>query len=133
MKRSILARRTGLRRASRLRARPKRIEHNPARDAWKTRVAGACECGCGVFTIRLERHHVIYEQHLRAEGHEDLLWDLRNSMLLLPAHHRNHHLAAKQIRRARIPAAAVEFAVERFGADIADRYLSRYYAAEETA
>lgn len=98
----------------------------PGYRAWKTPAWGACAC-CSE-KGRLERHHVISEQHVRAVSGNP--WDLANS-LLLGVHcrcHREHTSAARRLPCSIIPAQAIEFATRLLGAGPADLYFDRYYA-----
>lgn len=123
MKRSPLRRRTGLR------SRPKQINRNdPARQAWKTSVAGYCQCGCDRFSLHLHRHHVLLEQIVERE-HGDV-YDLANSMLLHPHCHANHHSAARKVPIESVPAAAVLFAVGLLGEAAAADYFDRRYGCQ---
>ena len=100
----------------------------PGYRAWHAPVYGRCAV-CGAGPMRLERHHVIAEQHVRA-AHGDP-WDLRDSWLL-GAHcrcHSRHTTAAQRLPASGIPAPAIEFAIELLGAEPADLYFDRYYAA----
>lgn len=93
--------------------------------AWKDPKAGFCGCGCQRFSLHLERHHVCYEQHVRAENGD--VWCLANSLLLHPACHAAHHSGQRRIRIEYIPAAALAFAVDLFGEARAAVYVRRYY------
>jgi hypothetical protein len=100
----------------------------PGYRAWHSTVFGNCAV-CGIGTQRLERHHVVAEQHLRAIGVP--CWDLRDS-LLVGAHcrcHRNHTTAASRIPASKLTPESIEFAIEVLGAEVAELYLERYYQA----
>lgn len=126
MKRSPLRRRTALL------SRPRRENRNdPARLAWKEPHAGWCQCGCDRFSMHLDRHHVTEAQTLRQLGREDLLWNMANSMLLDPHCHANHTSAFRRIPLPAVPEAAIAFAVDLFGSDLAAAdYFSRRYQPE---
>ena len=101
----------------------------PGYRAWHAPVFGHCSV-CGEGPGRLERHHVVHEQHVRAEGGAP--WDLRNSWLLgthCPCHSR-HTSAAQRLPASKLPAEAIEFAIELLGAGPADLYFDRYYAPD---
>lgn len=122
-------RRTPLLRRKALQSRPRSIDrHDPAVIAWKTAAAGFCQCGCGMFSMRLERHHVIYEQHVRLERGDQ--WDLANGMMLRRECHRRHHDAIHRIPVESIPESALAFAVDLLGESGAAAYIGRYYATE---
>lgn len=76
---------------------------------------------------RIQRHHVVLEQHVRRAGGDP--WDMRNALELgmYCRCHSLHHQAAERISLAKIPDDAREFAIELFGGG-ADGYLARYYA-----
>lgn len=111
-----------------LRAHPPQPRFDePGREEWKRPHWGRCAL-CGERGL-LIRHHVVLEQHVRAEFGNP--YDLRNA-LPLGAYcrcHRLHHQAAARIPRSAIPPAAVEFAVELLGPERAELYLARYYSA----
>jgi hypothetical protein len=99
--------------------------HEEGYREWKTPTFGRCQ-GCGKPGLR-ERHHVVAEQHVRAEGGDP--YDLRNGMQL-GMHcrcHSRHTNAAQRLPLARVPDEAIAFASELFGAG-AGAYLSRHYA-----
>lgn len=107
-------------------ARPADRTGEPGYREWHTPSFGRCGV-CGKPGL-LIRHHVVLEQHVRAAGGDP--WDLRNA-LRLGAHcpcHRAHHGSSRRIPAARIPPAAIEFALALFGAELADAYFDRYYA-----
>lgn len=99
---------------------------------WHAPVFGTCT-SCG-HPGRLERHHVVSEQRIRAEKGEDAgawCWRLSNS-ILLGVHCRCHSrqtTAAERLPASLIPPAAVAFAEELLGEDAAELYLVRYYRA----
>jgi hypothetical protein len=95
---------------------------------WHQPIWGRCQC-CGV-PGRLERHHVILAQHVRAEG--GAVYDLRNSLTLgrYCRCHRSHHQAAVRLPLSCVPAAALGFAVELLGEHQAAAYLARFYRSE---
>lgn len=91
---------------------------------WHAPVYGRC-CVCGE-RGRLERHHVVLEQHLRALGRP--AWDLRNSMLLgmhCPCHGK-HTNAAQRLSLDAVPDEAIRFATDVYGPAAGD-YLTRHY------
>lgn len=118
MKRSPLLRRKPLL------SRPRRVPKDPRREAWKYPAAGFCDC-CSRPSWHLQRHHVVYEQHVRKEGGD--VWAMANSMLLHPDCHAQHHAAVKRIPVAKIPREAMDFAIGLMGRDRAALYLTRYY------
>lgn len=99
--------------------------NEPGRREWKASSWGDCAV-CGQ-PGRLERHHVVLEQHVRKAGGDP--WDLRNAMALgmWCRCHREHHQAAQRISLRRVPDDAIDFAAELFGAG-AGAYLSRFYS-----
>lgn len=110
-----------------LRSRPP-MDHSgePGYKAWHAPIFGRCAV-CQQ-PGRLVRHHVVLEQHCRAEGVSP--WDMRNS-LELGMHcrcHRDHHGAARRLPLAKVPGDAVDFCTELYG-EGAGGYLARYYGA----
>jgi 5-methylcytosine-specific restriction endonuclease McrA len=106
-------------------------DEEAGRTAWKEPVKGRCE-GCGR-RGRLVRHHVVYEQHVRAERGDP--WELSNAMLLgvFCDCHRKHHEsgpARRPLPLAKVPDAALVFAVDLMGEDRAAEYFRRYYGGE---
>jgi hypothetical protein len=77
---------------------------------------------------RLQRHHVVLEQHCRAQGADP--WDMRNALELgmWCRCHRDHHQAARRIPVSKIPGDAVDFCTALYGPGAA-AYLQRYYSA----
>lgn len=142
VKRSPLKRKKGLtRKASQLspgrpgsgagtRSGPKRSTVDrttePGREEWKTTRRGRCAI-CGRSQLIL-RHHVVYEQHVRAAGGDP--WDLRNAMDVgaFCRCHANHHSAVERIPMRLVPDAAADFAMDLFGFARAAVYFARYYA-----
>lgn len=110
---------------------PRRAEPSMGRRTrreWQAAKAGRCALCPSRQGLHI--HHVVYEQHVRREGGD--IYDPRNGMTLCFKHHFEHHNAYnRRIDRARLPAAAIEFAVELMGADRAELYLSRYYSTTE--
>ena len=131
MKRSRLLRRTPLR-SRRRPTRPRPGEDYLARAAWKEPRSGFCTCGCGRFSMHLERHHVVEAQRIKQEGRWDLLWRLDNSMLLHPTCHARHTAAFRRIRIEYVPAPALQFALELLGEGPAAAYIERHYNCEVT-
>lgn len=130
MKRSAILRRTPLARVTPLRSKPKkRLSKTEAEYLWKQPVAGPCQCGCDRFSLRLQRHHVVYEQHVRADHGN--VWALENSMLLHEHCHAKHHNAVRRIPLESVPDAALQFAIDlMMGEDRAILYFARYYGSE---
>lgn len=133
MKRSPLSRKTVLNRTSSLSRRPKAVVNrtDPTRVAWKTPRAGWC-ANCSRYTLHLHRHHCVYEQHLRAEGRADVLYDMRNALDLCERCHSAHHSAMRRLPLAVVPQLAREFGVEVLGEDAAILYFARYYSSGRT-
>jgi hypothetical protein len=105
--------------------------NEPGRKEWKAPHRGKC-AACGTWD-EMVRHHIVYEQHLRAEGYSGaIVWDLRNALELClwpPCRaHARHHAGAHRLPRSLIPAAAVEFAVELLGEYRANAYFQRFYS-----
>lgn len=97
----------------------------PGYREWHASVYGCCAV-CG-WRGRLERHHVVLEQHVRAEGGDP--WCLDNS-LLLGTHcrcHSRHTTAAERLPISLIGPEAIAFAQELLGEDQAAAYFVRYY------
>jgi 5-methylcytosine-specific restriction endonuclease McrA len=120
MKRSPLLRRTPL-------ARKRRSGVvSMAERVWKMPEHGFCQCGCGRFSARLHRHHVLLRQTVRREGADQ--WSLRNAMLLHPDCHAAHHAGQRKILLAQVPESALAFAVDVLGEAGAADYFRRRYA-----
>jgi hypothetical protein len=83
-----------------------------------------CFCGCGQRGV--QKHHVIYEQHLRPltrpEARRTLLRDSRNLV---------HHQRGRPFTLAALPDTVYEFAEEVLGAGPAYEYLRRRYAGPD--
>lgn len=106
----------------------RQVLDEPGRREWKKPHWGPC-AACGL-DDQLVRHHVVYEQHLRAEGLAGaVVWDLRNALDLgmWCRCHARQHAGAQRLPASLLPAAALEFAVEVFGEGRAALYFSRYY------
>lgn len=107
-----------------------RVDHRsePGYSEWTRHVFGRCGV-CGVAGLNV-RHHVVLEQHLRAQGLP--AYDLRNALLIGDGRkcgcHRDHTAACARIPVSKVPDEAVRFVVELYGAG-AGAYLSRYYAS----
>jgi ribosomal protein S14 len=107
-------------------------EGHDARAAWDDyKRTGRCEV-CGRWGP-VTRHHVIHRQHVRAKHGDE--WDPRNSMIVGDRYgrcacHVRHHAAAQRIPLQKVPAAALEFAVELLGVGGAAAYWTRYYDLE---
>lgn len=78
---------------------------------------------------RLEIHHAIYDQHIRAAGGNR--YDTRAGMTVCARCHKRHHLRSVVIPLVVVPDAVFGFASELFGAEGAYEYLRRYYAGED--
>ena len=127
MKRSELRRKPSALARSPLRTKRKPRPVEPGREAWVFPHAGCCAC-CGVNVPHLERHHLIAKQAVRREGRPDLVWDLRNSVLLSPHCHSLHTNAVRRLPVALVSEAARAFAAELFGEAKSDAYFARTYA-----
>jgi hypothetical protein len=69
-------------------------------------------------------------QIVKREKRFDLLWDLRNSMLLAPEPcHSNHTNAHRRIALSAVPLPARAFAIELLGEDRAILFFTRTYRA----
>jgi len=77
----------------------------------------------------VNRHHVMYEQHVRREGGDR--WDSRNAMDLCGACHTSHHRRGNVLPTRSLPTAAVAFAQELLGIERAADYFRRYYDDSE--
>lgn len=129
-----LERRAVLRRSSRLKAQRKPAEANPAKHAFKELAWTACEA-CGAIGW-CRRHHVVLEQHVRAEGGD--CWDLDDGMwigvergITCRCHERHHNPSARgdtRIPLARVPLRAIGFAYRLFGEAYGRDYLAQRYA-----
>lgn len=106
------------------------VDHSsePGYREWKTPSFGRCGV-CGKPGL-LVRHHVVLEQHLRAQGLP--AYDLRNALLIGDGRrcdcHRDHTAACARISIKRVPDEAIAFCSELYGPG-AGAYLSRYYTA----
>lgn len=80
---------------------------------------------------RLVRHHVVYEQHVRAAGGDP--WDQANAMLLGTGCtcHADHHSGKARLPVWAIPQTAMDFAIELLGTDRAALYIARYYRTDD--
>lgn len=119
--------RSELKRKTPLRAKRHHLKlvDDPAREAWKSPVAGVCGCGCGTWAARLERHHVLQEQYVkRADGP---LHDLRNSILLAPDCHRRHTDHFQKLPFSCLSPESVWFAIDLLGIGPATNYFVRMY------
>lgn len=84
-----------------------------------------CICGCGRKAV--QRHHVVYAQHLERGDRKDR----RN---LVPVHfecHGAHHGRSRPFSLHMLPSAVFAFAEEKLGAEAAYEYLKRYYAGSD--
>jgi 5-methylcytosine-specific restriction endonuclease McrA len=77
---------------------------------------------------RWTAHHVVYRQHLIAEGHLDL-YPPADAMRLCHDCHANYHARSLRLPADVLPPAAVAFARALLGAERAIDYLGRYYPA----
>jgi hypothetical protein len=66
---------------------------------------------CGV-PFGYEAHHILYQQELRKHGHSDLLWDLRNRLVVEYRKHERHHSGAEPIKMSELSLENVQFAEE---------------------
>ena len=78
---------------------------------------------------RLERHHVVLESLVRRHGGRP--WDFANSMLVTPQCHRHHHDKFRRIPFDAVPQAAIEFATELLGPEVAALYFARHYGIDD--
>lgn len=91
-----------------------------------------CVCGCGESAV--QRHHVVYQQDLRAAAvrleatTRELLRDERNLVPVANLCHGRHHSGLRRFPLEVLPDAVFEFAVEVLGAGKAFNYLERRYA-----
>ncbi len=83
--------------------------------------------------MHLHRHHCLYEQHLRAESRQDVMYDMRNALDVCEHCHAAHHSGQRRISVQALPAAAREFIVEVLGEDAGLMYILRYYAVGRLA
>lgn len=86
-----------------------------------------CICGCGVRAI--QRHHVIYAQHCRAE--KASVNDLRNLVPVAKECHEAHHNRKRPYSLSSMPDSVFEFAAEALGPDRAFNYLRRRYTGPD--
>jgi hypothetical protein len=99
-------------------------------------------CGCG--RRGRHRHHVVYQQELRArmraggrldkerrEAYARAISDSRNLVWMDFDCHFAHHNASRRLPLSVLPDSVFEFAVELMGASAAYCYLRRYYAGED--
>jgi hypothetical protein len=105
----------------------KRAWYGPVRDD-RGRLVTRCE-NCRRRRWK-QRHHVVLEQHVRAEGGDP--WDPRNRMLLCLPCHEAHTAAVWRVRFDRLRDETLDFAAELFGsAGRAALYFARYYTIQE--
>lgn len=72
---------------------------------------------------KLQAHHVLSQQQLRAHGLEHLLWAQDNGVPACEEPcHRRHTSAVRRIPRAALPRAAIEFAAENDLMYLIERY-----------
>jgi hypothetical protein len=92
-----------------------------------------CFCGCGQRGV--QKHHVIYEQHLRPltrpEARRTLLRDARNLVPVAWDCHAAHHQRGRPFPLAALPDSVYEFAEETLGVGPAYEYLRRRYAGPD--
>jgi 5-methylcytosine-specific restriction endonuclease McrA len=96
---------------------------------WYVAQRAVCDvCGGRGATIGVVLHHVVYRQHVRAEGGD--CWDPRNAMNLCNSCHSSHHRRGRLIALWMLPASALEFAGELYGPGAYD-YLRRRYSGDD--
>ena len=78
----------------------------------------------------LALHHVVYRQHVRAEGGDQ--WDPANAMTLCTACHLGHHQRNRILPANYLPKSALRFAVELLGEGAAFEYFRRRYGVSTT-
>lgn len=83
---------------------------------------------CGGASRKLDEHHVVYRQHIRAHGGDQ--WDSRDALLLCAACHQSHHHRGRVLPLTALRDENCEFAFELLGTAAYD-YLRRYYAGED--
>lgn len=83
---------------------------------------------CGAVGSDWHPHHVVYVQHLRAEGHP--IYDSRNSMRLCVVCHASHHNRSKVIPLSKLLDMHIDYAFEKLGVR-AHSYLLRLYGGED--
>lgn len=102
-----------------------------------------CICGCGRRAV--QRHHVVYQQELRARWRAGdvsgpwlyakhltaLFADERNLIWICKPCHERHHQRVEVLPLELLPDSVFEFAVELMGAGAAYEYLRRYYAGSD--
>jgi 5-methylcytosine-specific restriction endonuclease McrA len=76
------------------------------------RQPGARCASCGLRRFDLQVHHVITQQQLKKIGRKDVLWDLRNALVLCPLCHERHTSAFKRIPREKLRIENIDFALE---------------------
>jgi hypothetical protein len=84
-----------------------------------------CFCGCGQRGV--QKHHVIYAQHLRRNKQRDA----RNLVLVAWDCHAAHHQRRQPFTLAALPDSVYEFAEEVLGVGPAYEYLRRRYAGPD--
>jgi hypothetical protein len=95
---------------------------------WAAAKAAACRC-CGR-RHGLQLHHVVYEQHVRAESGD--LRDPRNSLTTCAQCHVSHHGGGRAVMPlTALRSANFEFARELLGPGAAYEYLRRRYAGDD--
>jgi 5-methylcytosine-specific restriction endonuclease McrA len=108
------------------RKRRKRKESPPGTQAkhvaWLEAREGKCRV-CGS-RWKLQGHHTLYRQHLRAEGADE--WDLRGQLTVCGRCHRDHHAAVKRIPVSALRDDNIVFALDLLG-ERAIGYIGRYY------
>lgn len=109
------------------RASRHRFDHDAASIFRALAIDSRCAI-CGT-TRHLEVHHVLPQRVLKAEGHRDLLWDVRNGMVLCRWDHARHENAF-----ARIPASRISHEAWSFAQELGlDWWLERNYGAQDEA
>ena len=85
---------------------------------------GCAHPGCLKRSHVEHEHHVVYEQHVRANGGDR--WDPRNALRLCVSCHSSHHHRGRVLPLVALRDANLQFAFELLGAGAYD-YLRRYY------
>lgn len=122
-------RKTGLRRSGKPKPKTRKLsgigldKENRALFQDAARRQGVCGM-CGKGGRDHQAHHVVYEQHLRDFGLP--VYDGRNAMRLCERCHGRHHARYRVIPTKLLPAVAIEYGFDVFGAAAAD-YFRRYY------
>lgn len=79
---------------------------------------------------RVVSHHTVYEQEVRRRD-RSLIWDVRNRTPICGRDHMRHHDDSPwKIPLAKLPDAAIEFAIDLLGPFAYD-YLRRHYSGDD--